>query len=246
MSGAVSQALIWLADLGHSGVVRLGVEYQPIVSLDGGEIVAYEALARFAASDGKLLSNTQVFAELHCQPDRLLSTELQLKLIQLQMAPSQIPMFINLDPHILGADPLLVEELLMLLQQRDIVVELIENTSIHDARAAPELLRRLQARQIEVALDDIGACGTLLSLDCLAGADYLKFDRAWLQRLRDGRAQVELLEGFVRYARAAGKRTVLEGVETSNCLELARQVGVDFVQGYYYQDSFIVYHGSSV
>lgn len=246
MSGTDFSAIVWLADFGHSGIVRLGVEYQPIVSLAGGEIVAYEALARFSAASGKLLSNPQVFADLHRQPDRLLCTELQLKMIQLQAAPSSVPLFVNLDPHILEADPLIVEELLAILREGEVVVELIENTCMHDARAAPELQRLLQTRQIEVALDDIGACGTLLSLDCLAGADYLKFDRAWLQRLRDGHEQVELLEGFVRYARTAGKRTVLEGVETPDCLERARQAGVDFVQGYYYQDSFVVYHGSGV
>ncbi|MFP4610596.1 MAG: EAL domain-containing protein [Thiohalophilus sp.] len=233
-------------DLGTLGLARPGVEYQPLVSLATGEIVAYEALARFSSLSSCSLSSALVFAELHRQPALLLRTELQLKQIQLASAPADVPLFVNLDPHILQVPGPMLKKLLAWLKQHGVVVELIEHSRIYDALATATFIRRLQELDIEVALNDIGAPGSLLSLECLASVDYLKFDRSWLTRIREHEAGAELLGGLVRYARQMGKSTMLEGVETPGCLQLARQVGVDFVQGYYYQDSFIVYHGPGV
>ena len=225
--------------LGTLGIARLGVEYQPIVSLQTGEIVAYEALARFWDRAERLLSNPTVFAALHRDHDILCRVEKWLKQIQLELAPCAVTLFLNLDPHILSSPEERITGLLTELTRHDVVVEIIENTSVHDARAAYRLHMLLRQQNVKVALDDIGARGTLLSLDSLFQADFLKFDRSWFQRAGE-KDQLELLKGFIRFARQAGKKTIIEGVETESRLAFARQVGADYVQGYLYQDSFIM------
>jgi EAL domain-containing protein (putative c-di-GMP-specific phosphodiesterase class I) len=67
---------------------RYGVEYQPIVELSGGEIIAYEALARFYAVDGQPLAPKPVFDALHASPLSLYHVEYDMKQLQLATRPA--------------------------------------------------------------------------------------------------------------------------------------------------------------
>ena len=48
-----------------------------------------------------------------------------------------------------------------------------------------------------------------------------------------------MLQLLLSFARAEGKQTILEGVETSADLARARELGVDMVQGYLFREAFI-------
>lgn len=48
-----------------------------------------------------------------------------------------------------------------------------------------------------------------------------------------------LVKSIVDYAHRAGKKVILEGVETALDLTLAKQLKVDFVQGFYFKKQFL-------
>jgi EAL domain-containing protein (putative c-di-GMP-specific phosphodiesterase class I) len=217
---------------------RYGVEYQPIVCARSGDITAYEALARFYTADGEQLAPLAVFEAMHLEPILLRHAECDLKQLQMDHAPVGYDLFLNLDPHALaaanGKAPALLERL---IRTPGVVVELIENTDIHDARAALELHRMLSDHQVRTALDDIGAPHALLSLDLISVVDFLKFDRSWFGRLEHDHGQL-MFRSMLGFSREAGRQTVLEGVENDNMLALARQHGIDRVQGFHYRPLF--------
>ena len=80
------------------------------------------------------------------------------------------------------------------------MVELIENIDIHDARASVALQQVLHALNIPTALDDIGACHSLISLEVLPLVNYLKFYLVWLERLQRKEYQT-LFNGLLAYAK---------------------------------------------
>ena len=47
-----------------------------------------------------------------------------------------------------------------------------------------------------------------------------------------------LVEALINYAHSAGKKVILEGVETLDDLHFAKQLNVDLVQGFYYRELF--------
>ena len=48
----------------------------------------------------------------------------------------------------------------------------------------------------------------------------------------------EEVKSIINYAHSADKKVILEGIETHEDLQLAQQLKCDFVQGFYYHDSF--------
>lgn len=217
---------------------RYGAEYQPIVDPDSGTIHGFEALSRFTDRAGRALAPDRVFHALHRDPASLARVELQMKRLQLTHAPVGVPLFVNLDPHAFVHDEGTAAALIELCRAHPgTVIEIIENNSHVEARDAERVLSRLRESGLTAALDDVGAPDSLFSVPLLLGVDYIKFDRNWLERAREARGRA-LLEHLVGYARAAGQRTILEGIETEADRVLAQALDVDLVQGFLYRPLF--------
>lgn len=213
-------------------------EYEPIISLHTGRVVGHEALARFLRPDGSLVSPGTMFALLHGAPALLLEAELALKRHQIEHAPAGVELFLNVDPDSWSAggqgpeNPLLG---LLAAAPGQVVVEVIENMDVADAQLARELIGELRVRGLHIALDDVGAQNSLLSFEALDEAEVLKFDRMLLRRLGHPR-RLAMVRALAEAARQTGARSVLEGVESAQDLELARALGVDLVQGWFFKD----------
>jgi EAL domain-containing protein (putative c-di-GMP-specific phosphodiesterase class I) len=216
------------------------VEYQPIIDLATGATIAHEALSRFFDVQGRPVPPGAVFARLHEDPSLLLYVEAATKRFQIENAPDG-PLHLNVDPDSFhaGRNGREGNALLDLLQSHHapVVVEVIETMTFADARLGRELVQALRARNMVVALDDVGAPDTLISLEVLKDADVLKLDASWLLRIADPRERA-ILDTLLTLARRLGARTVLEGVETPTQLQTAAALGVDAVQGYLYRGQF--------
>ncbi len=219
---------------------RIGAEYQPIKATRTLETVGHEALARFYDAKQQALPPQAVFAALPASPITLLQAELMSKRWQIQHAPASGLLFLNLDPDVFDDNPANeCHPVLALLDQPNrMVVEIIENASIQEAKRSLWLAESLAVMGIKTALDDIGADGTLLSLPILCSVDIFKFDRRWLKAIQQP-AQKRMLNLLLDYARQENRQTVLEGIETAEDLAIARELGVDLVQGYYFRPEFI-------
>lgn len=219
---------------------RFGVEYQPLIHTQNLETIAHEALARFYRADEQLLRTDHFFNALHESPLTLFQVEYKMKQLQLENAPSG-ELFLNLDPDAYAVADIAgeINPLLELIHCRThVVLEIIENSDISDARQSANMAKAFHEKNIQLALDDIGSPHSMLSLPILITVDCLKFDRSWFTELHQANHRTAL-ESLIRYAKDTGKRTVLEGIETFEQLEIARQLNVDMVQGFLFKERFI-------
>ncbi|AQS36387.1 diguanylate phosphodiesterase [Shewanella psychrophila] len=214
----------------------LGAEYQPLINTSDSSVFGYEALSRFSNLDGYHTPPNIVFDHLHNQSSLLEEVEIQAKLFQLKHSIVSLPLFINLDPHAIGKKS---QHMLNQLSLRpNLTVEIIENTCINDARLSRVLVSHLKSKQIKVALDDIGAPHSMLSLSLLGQVDTLKFDIDWLNQIGNIE-QTYLMKALIQFAKDCNKQTVLEGVETTQQFNLAKKLGIDLVQGFLFKTQFI-------
>jgi len=218
---------------------QYGVEYQPMICTASGDILGYEALARFYSHNNELVPPPVVFDLLHHDLNLLHKVEFELKKLQIDYAPDSSELFINIDPHAVNKAVDLHNEPIIeqLLNHSNLVIELIENSDIHDARAALTLHNVLKAKGIQTALDDIGAEHSLLSLEILSLVDFLKFDLSWIQKLTTPRYAF-LFRSILEFARQSHKPSILEGIENDEMLNIAKKYDLDRVQGFHYRKLF--------
>jgi len=217
---------------------RYGVEYQPIICTRSGDIQGFEALARFYAANGDAIPPLEVFGYLHMDLPVLRQVEQELKRLQIDYAPEGYDLFINIDPHSIELKEIASLPLIKQLRSRsNIIVELIENSDIHEARATAALHMVLKQNNIKTALDDIGASHSLLSLEVLSLVDYLKFDRSWNDKLAH-QIYARMFRSILDFAAQTSKLSILEGIETKEMLSTANHYGINRVQGFLYRPLF--------
>jgi hypothetical protein len=93
--------------------------------------------------------------------------------------------------------------------------------------------RSLRALGCEIAIDDFGTGNSGLKIWSELRPDYVKVDRYFIARVESDPVAVELLRAMLDMAHVLGSRVVAEGIETEHQLELLRNTGVDYLQGYY-------------
>lgn len=246
LAGSPLQASIKGADILTALIGKVpAVEYQPIKATRTLRTVGHEALSRFSAH-GCALPPDQVFAALHDNPLLFHYAELKWKRLQIELAPREGRLFVNLDPHAWlhgwesdGKDSYLE---LFAPHAGRLVVEVIENLHLSDVERAERLSGAFKAAGIPIALDDVSCTKGIVSLASLMDAQYMKFDRGWLSGESDAArsdSRQALLEYALGLARSLSLTTILEGVETEEHLALARHYGFDCVQGFLFQDQFI-------
>lgn len=222
---------------------RYGVEYQPIVSVSTGEIVAFEALSRFYTATGESLRPDLVYASLHHNLLSLYQVEYEQKKIQLEHAPLDKTIFVNLDQDaffasgVTGIDNPFVQ-LIRSHKQNQVMVELIENSELNDALMSLSMIETLAAYQIGTAIDDLCNPKSMISVSVMQLVDVIKLDKHVVKKADDERFML-FTKKMIEFGRQSDKKIVLEGIETESDLDFAKELGVDYVQGYLYRSQFI-------
>jgi EAL domain-containing protein (putative c-di-GMP-specific phosphodiesterase class I) len=221
---------------------RYGVEYQPIVDLKSKDVMAYECLARFKDRDNNNIPPDIIYAALHDSPLSLFQVEYQQKQLQLDRAPTQSDIFVNLDQDSYfstGEDnennPFL--KLFKNFQSANIVVELIENSEINDAIKSLAMIDALAKSNISTAIDDVCNPVSMISTSVIQLVDYIKLDKHVVAEKHNAHF-ILLVEALINYAHSAGKKVILEGIETENDIVFARKIKADYVQGFLFKKWF--------
>jgi EAL domain-containing protein (putative c-di-GMP-specific phosphodiesterase class I) len=111
-------------------------------------------------------------------------------------------------------------------------LEITESTLMTDPQKASSSLAKLRAAGMSVAIDDFGTGHS--SMRVLSGlpADVLKIDRSFVCDLATNRNHRLIVQTTINLAKSLGLRTVAEGVELAEQVELLHELGCDAIQGY--------------
>lgn len=111
-------------------------------------------------------------------------------------------------------------------------VEVTETASTEDYHAFQQAVDSIRARGFRVAIDDFGVAYANLMTLARLGFDELKLDKSLMDDLGDSDKRQRLLRLVIEAAWDMGIRTVAEGVETREQLEILRRLRCPVVQGY--------------
>jgi EAL domain-containing protein (putative c-di-GMP-specific phosphodiesterase class I) len=217
------------------------LHFQPIVWLGDRSVSHYEALLRLTAPDGAGLIAPGRFlpaAErygLIPQIDRMVISKVSALMGGELLAPCAT-VAINLSGLSITDEGMLthIERELdaHAVDPRRLIVEVTETAAISNMRRASAFCERAQELGCAVALDDFGAgFGSFHYLKRLSFS-YLKIDGDFVRALPDSPNDQLVVKALVGVARGMGKRTIAEFVGDEPTIELLREFGVDYAQGF--------------
>ena len=101
-----------------------------------------------------------------------------------------------------------------------------------DAGAAVDILRRLKALGVRLAVDDFGTGYSSLSYLTRLPVDSLKIDQSFIAAIHGSVESRGVVRVVTELGRLLRLETIAEGVETAGDLEILRILACDLGQGY--------------
>jgi diguanylate cyclase (GGDEF)-like protein len=224
---------------------ELAVDYQPIVDLRNGEVVAAEALVRWHHPGRGVLPPSEFIplAEESGQivaVGRFVFEEACRKLAAWQSEGKEdTTVHVNLSAIELK-DKDLVDNVISALAERDlrpqqVVFEITESVVQDDATA--KTLRRLRNAGVRLALDDFGTGYSSLSYLRSLPLHILKIAKPFVEGIADGRQESSFVRMIIDLARALDLQVIAEGIETPEQLVVLRDLGCELGQGFHLDDA---------
>ena len=222
---------------------ELFVAYQPIVDLRTGDICGFEALLRWQHPERGLISPLDFiwFAEetgLIVPIGKFVLDQACAQARLVQAHRSDLGVSVNVS----GAQlrhPGIVDDIASALANAELppeclTVELTESVLMHDTDATIDVLHRIKALGVRVAVDDFGTGYSSLGYLRRFPVDVLKIDRSFVMDLGHGANRSTLTRGIVNLARSLHVETVAEGIEDADQLADLRTLECNLGQGYYF------------
>jgi diguanylate cyclase (GGDEF)-like protein len=215
----------------------ISMMFQPIVSLDDGTVLGYEALARpegFAAVD-----SVEAVFEAARTSGRIRDLDWMCRRKAVDAArdlPDGGTVFLNISAATL-LDPIHgVDQLLLVLRNagrppETVVLEITEHERIRDYDALARVLAAYRAEGIRFALDDVGEGHSTLELLTASASEFLKLGRS-LTMTSTKIGSRAAMDATMTFARVSGAVVIAEGVENEFVADLMKAAGIRLGQGF--------------
>jgi len=114
-----------------------------------------------------------------------------------------------------------------------VVFEILESHEIENYEDIKKFIQKVKVFECKIAIDDFGSGYSNFSHVLELNVDYLKIDASLIKKITTNEDSRKITETLVSFAKKINLKTIAEYVENEEALEMLRQLGVDFAQGYY-------------
>ncbi len=220
--------------------------YQPIISLQRGKIIGFEALIRWNhpqkgfISPGKFIPAAEETGLIIPIGEWVFNTAChQLKhWHDSQVTPEPLIMSINFSVRQFSQANFLgkIDHTLHRSQVDSayLKLEVTESVLIEQPEAVMSLLAELKLRQLQLSLDDFGTGFSSLSYLHRFPMDTLKIDQSFVSRIGEAPKNLEIVQAIIALGHNLGIETIAEGIETAHQLAHLRALGCEYGQGYFF------------
>jgi diguanylate cyclase (GGDEF)-like protein/PAS domain S-box-containing protein len=216
--------------------------YQPIVALDSGGIVGFEALVRWLHPDWGLMMPGEFIALAEETGHIVQLGDWVLRQAARDMgrwqaqAPSDLYVSVNVSarqflvPGFAGsvADALASAG----LDPRALLLELTESALLDRDERVDSALREVKRAGVRLAIDDFGTGYSTLSYLQELPIDVLKIDKSFIDGVTSSPRRQVLVEGIIAIASGLSLQVIAEGIETEEQRETLIAAGCHYGQGY--------------
>jgi diguanylate cyclase (GGDEF)-like protein len=223
-------------------IEKLTHAYQPIVDMQTGTTLGFEALLRnFSEIGFESIDDVFDFAYLN---DSLFTIDINLrkkavkKLIDSGLFHNETMLFYNLDNRILTSKDYEFGKTIELLNEFNIKASMVcfevsEKHYIECSEYLTEIMRNYKKQGFSIAIDDFGIKFSGLEYIYHFEPDFVKVDRFFISDINKNHKKRLFAEHVISLCSKLGIRTIAEGIETEQELKECKDMGFNFVQGYF-------------
>lgn len=239
------------------------VFYQPIVSLENGRIRGFEALARWEHPErglvppGEFIALAEETGLVIALDHSILRQACRQTLIWHQQfdadreatpargngasrGPVYPPLSLSANlssKHFLQGN--VMEEVREILEATNfppgcLRLEITESVILENIESAAKILDQLKTLGVQLALDDFGTGYSSLSYLHRLPLDIIKIDRSFVSRMGAQGENMEIVRAILMLATTMKMTVVAEGIETGEQMQLLKEMGCDYGQGFYF------------
>lgn len=212
---------------------NLFMVFQPIVEGTTGDTYGFEALVRSRSAQ---LGNPALLLGTAERLGRVREVGREVRRLvakQLEFAPPEAKMFVNVHALDLGDEELYASTAPLSRVAERVVLEVTERMSLDTVANPLDLIQRLRDLGYGIAVDDLGAGYAGLTSFSELRPDVVKLDMSLIRGLdQDARKRSIVGSLLTVCIRDLETRVVCEGVETMAEYSALAALGVDLLQGY--------------
>ncbi|MGC8616211.1 MAG: EAL domain-containing protein [Desulfurella sp.] len=213
------------------------VYYQPYFDTKTKKIIGAECLLRWKKGD-KIIPPLEFIPFLE-ETGLILNVEEWLKneiAQSISLRKNKIPISINISP-ISFKQKRFIDEIASIINLYSIdpsliVIEMLERTFIEDLPYYKVFLNSLKSYNIKLALDDFGTGYSSLSYLSELPFDYIKIDISFVRKMLFDSKAKSIVETIIYLSHNLGIKTIAEGIENKEQLDMLEKLGCDAMQGF--------------
>ncbi|WP_321467752.1 EAL domain-containing protein [Halarcobacter sp.] len=215
--------------------------FQPIIEAKSDSIYGYECLIRGVNPDGSLMYPDILFKkstrnDMNFNLDRL-CRESALKTAATKKIDKKI--FINFIPTTIYDPEFCLKSTVKWAKQLEfdpsnIIFEVVETEQVRDQKHLKTILEYYRNEGFKIALDDVGEGYSGLNRIIDLKPDIIKIDRNIIKEIDTNELKQSVYKALYNLSKENGIEILAEGIETAYELDAIKDIGVDYMQGYYF------------
>ncbi|MFA6196484.1 MAG: EAL domain-containing protein [Sulfurimonas sp.] len=215
---------------------RIVPYFQPIYCMNTNAIKKYEALVRIIAEDGEVISPYFFLdiAKKYFQYEHITRIMIESTFEYFKDKPYDFSINLSIE-DILNQD--MVEFIINSIQRFNepnrIIFEITESEGIENYADVELFVNQVRAFGCKIAIDDFGTGYSNFEHILRLKIDYLKIDGSLIKSIDTNMNSRLVVETILLFAKKLGIATITEFVCSQEIFEITKELGADYMQGYY-------------
>ncbi|WP_301345534.1 EAL domain-containing protein [Aliarcobacter butzleri] len=212
--------------------------FQPIYNLKTNKIEKYEALVRLI--DGNNVISPYYFLDISKKSKQYLQlTKTMIQKTFDYFRDKDFEFSINLTFEDIKSE-YISSFIIQLLKEYEIghrvVFEIVESEEIDNFRKINEFFVTIREYGCKIAIDDFGSGYSNFEYLAKLNVDYIKIDGSLIKDILINKSSQNIVSMLVNFAKGQKVKTIAEFVSNKDILNKVRELGIDYVQGYYIKE----------
>jgi len=218
----------------HSG--KIIPYFQPIVDTITTSVIKYEALARIETDDGEIISPYYFLDSAKEDKTFEFFTRQMMQKVFNIFDKNDIEISMNLTYENINSETMVdyIKNRLEKYGGDGITFEILESEDILDYGVIETFIKMVKEYGCKVSIDDFGSGYSNFTNIIKLDIDYIKLDGSLIEKLNTDENVKHMIKGLLVYAKNANLKTIAEFVSSKELAETVKELGIDYIQGYYY------------